>query len=106
MADNYLEKKMDELRAGPRRMFRPGRKVRAVFVRDGLSEAGRAAVASAASAGDIAVAFAGTDRAEGMRMAQRLGARFYLLSPALTLEQAIAQASAHYAPLPMQLIPE
>ncbi len=104
MADNYLEKKMDELRAGPRRMFRPQAKTSALFVRDGLSSEGREAVIQAAAKGTIAVAFAGTDRSQGMRLAQQTGARFYPLSDTLTLDQAIADARARYAPLPFTVI--
>ena len=104
MADNYLEKKMDELRSAPRRVFRPARKVRAVFVRDGLSQQGREAVEHLAADATVAVAFAGDNRGEGMKLAQRVGARFYPLSESLTLDQALADARARYAPLPLQVI--
>ncbi len=59
MADNYLEKKMEEHRNGARPVFRAQKKkTRAVFITDGLSPQGRATLRSFAAEGDCRIAFA------------------------------------------------
>lgn len=106
MADNYLEKKMEEYRGGTRRVFKDRRKKsRAVFVKDGLSDEGRRLIASLVAEGDCRVAFAAYDSKEGTRLAQSTGSRFYPLTARLTLDDAIADAAAHFAPLPMAVLP-
>ncbi len=105
MADNYLEKKMEEHRAGTRRMFKDSRKKsRAVFITDGLSDEGRRTIASLTAEGDCRIAFASTDSKEGSRLAQATGSRFYCLTARLTLGDAIADAAARFAPLPLSVI--
>lgn len=104
MADNYLERRMEQYRAERPKSFSRGVKPqRAVFVTDGLSEQGIALVRSLSSDPACAVAFAGTDRVEGTRLAQLTGTRFYPISETLTLDKAIDLARRHYEPLPMQI---
>lgn len=90
MADNYLERKMEEHLAGHGVVYRPkltpsGRKPgeivfkfpsRRVFVTGGASGIGKAIVKSFAESG-CKVAFCDSDSKEGTRTAQALGARFY-----------------------------
>ena len=105
MADNYLEKKMEEHRNGCRAIFRTGKKkTRAVFISDGLSPEGRQTIRTLSAGGDCRIAFAGTDYREGSLLAQATGSRFYCLSSRLTLDQAIADATAHFAPLSISVI--
>lgn len=106
MADNYLEKKMEEHRNGSRTMFRAQKKkTRAVFITDGLSPEGRGNIRTLSAGGDCRIAFAGTDSREGSRLAQATGSRFYCLTARLTLDRAIADASARFAPLTLEIIP-
>lgn len=105
MADNYLEKRMEEHRAGERRLFREKtKKTRAVFVVDALSPGGTAAIEKAMDAGCCRIAFSADDYARGSRLAQATGGRFYCISPRLTLQQAIADARSHFAPLNLEVI--
>lgn len=105
MADNYLEKKMEEHRNGARPVFRAQKKKpRAVFITDGLSPQGRATLRSFAAEGDCRIAFAGTDYREGNILAQATGSRFYCLTPRLSLDRAIADAAARFAPLTLEVI--
>lgn len=90
MADNYLEKKMEEHRAGRGVSYRPkltptGKRQgeltvkfppRRVFVTGGASGIGRAIVKAFCDAG-CRVAFCDIDSKAGTRTAQSLGARFY-----------------------------
>lgn len=90
MADNYLERKMEEHRAGRGVSYRPkltptGKRQgeltvkfppRRVFVTGGASGIGRAIVKAFCDAG-CRVAFCDIDAAAGSRTAQSLGARFY-----------------------------
>ncbi len=104
MADNYLERRMEQYRAERPKAFRRGVKpTRAVFVCDGLSEQGRELVSRLSADPYCAVAFAGSSRAEGARLAQLTASRFYPLSEAMPLAAAIDLARTHYAPLPLEI---
>lgn len=90
MADNYLERKMEEHRAGNATAYRPkltpsGKRQgeltfkfppRRVFVTGGASGIGKAVVKAFCDAG-CKVAFCDNDNTAGTRTAQSLGARFY-----------------------------
>lgn len=92
MADNYLERKMEEHRAGHGQVYRPkltpsGKRQgeltfkfppRRVLVTGGASGIGRAIVKAFCDAG-CKVAFCDSDTAAGTSTAQALGARFYPL---------------------------
>lgn len=80
MADNFLERRMEEYRArqAAGTLPRPQRAPEATaFVVDGLSAEGEKAVRSLRASGRYRVAFAGTDRRRGTALAQATGARFY-----------------------------
>ncbi len=82
-------------------MFRMPRPVRAVFVVDGIERAD--VVRSLRAAGDVAVAFSGTDAKAGALLAQQCGARFYLVGEDATLESAIDRARAHWEKIPFEV---
>ena len=87
MADNYLEKKMEDLRSGRLRpSVRHGREKRELrgqcfFVPDGTSPRGRAAVERLRRQG-ATVAFGGLDTAAGERTASVYGASYLPSDPA------------------------
>ena len=86
MADNYLERKMDEYRSGkragaPRRLTPTGQKAGTVTLpierlEVFVTSPDIALIAAFANTG-CRVSFCGEDRREGMRIAERTGARFY-----------------------------
>ncbi len=106
MADNYLEKRMEEYRSGksgaPRRKLTPSGKkpgvitynlgVRRVLVTGGASGIGREIVRAYCDAG-CRVAFCDIDDKAGTATAQALGARFISLdvADASALERCVAQ---------------
>lgn len=106
MADNYLEKRMEEYRSGksgiPRRKLTPSGKkpgevsfslgVRRVFVTGGASGIGREVVKAYCDAG-CRVAFCDVDEKRGTATAQAVGARFIPLdvADAPALERCVAQ---------------
>lgn len=104
MADNYLEKKMEEYRTGAKRMMRRDKRSRAVFIADVFSEKGMAALKECQASGDCYIAFTATDYQKGSRLAQATGARFYCITPRLTIDNAIADARTHFSPTPLEII--
>lgn len=102
MADNYIEKKFEEYKKCGVKMMRMPKKLRAVFIPDGLSPDGEAAVRKYSSLPEVAVAFAGADRKQGNALAQATGSRFYLIG-AQTLDMAIAAARAHWPGIPLEV---
>lgn len=86
MADNYLERKMDEYRSGkragaPRRLTPTGQKAGTVTLpierlEVFVTSPDSTLIAAFANTG-CRVSFCGEDRREGMRIAERTGARFY-----------------------------
>lgn len=104
MADNYIEKKMEERRSGARKIFRAQKKLRAVFITNIDMDSVAGTLASLSAAGDCKIAFAGYDLIRGREMAQKYGARFYPLSMRLSFADAIADARARFAPLEMKIM--
>jgi len=104
MADNYLEKKMEEYRTGARRTMHRAKKPRAVFISDVFSEKGQAALKACQASGDCDIAFTATDYKKGSRLAQATGARFYCITPRLTMAAAIADARTRFFPTPLEII--
>ncbi len=104
MADNYLEKKMEEYRTGARRMMRRAGKSRAVFIADVFSEKGMAALKECQASGDCHIAFTATDYQKGSRLAQATGARFYCITPRLTIADAIADARTRFSPASLEIV--
>ena len=86
MADNYLERKMDEYRSGkragaPRRLTSTGQKAGTVTLpierlKVFVTSPDSTLIAAFANTG-CRVSFCSEDRREGMRIAERTGARFY-----------------------------
>ena len=86
MADNYLERKMDEYRSGkragaPRRLTPTGQKAGTVTLpierlEVFVTSPDSTLIAAFANTG-CRVSFCSEDRREGMRIAERTGARFY-----------------------------
>lgn len=101
MADNYLEKRMEEHRRGARKIFHGPKDTKAVFVVDGVRRADE--VLRLRAEPGTAVAFSGADAKAGARLAQKCGARFYCVSDAESLGRAIADAAKHWADLPFEV---
>ncbi|MGM9870986.1 MAG: hypothetical protein ACI31E_04250 [Muribaculaceae bacterium] len=104
MADNYIERKMEEhsSRAPKPVSRRPAH--RAVFITDVFAPDGEEALKRCISAGDCRIAFAAHDYARGSRLAQATGARFYCITRQLSLDWAISDARHHFAPLSLEII--
>jgi len=97
MADNYLEKKMEEHRSADATIFHSVRKKEGlVFVEDGLSPAGEAEVRRIAMEGKCHVAFGGADYRRGRKLAQQTGARFYPCNTAEDIASARTNAEKHF----------
>lgn len=102
MADNYLERKMEDMRRMPQTPFKPPRTgaksprlsprkdERRIFVTGGAHGIGRAVVAAFRNIG-CRVAFCDSDAKLGYAVSQELGARFYPLdvTDADALEQCL-----------------
>lgn len=104
MADNYLEKRMEEYQNGKQKPFRlVTKKIRAAFVCNGLSEIGQEKIAELLMQRDWHVAFSHNSFKEGQLFAQRSGTRFYHVQTQQELETAIADAKVHFSPLPLTI---
>lgn len=105
MADNYLEKRMEDYRAATRKAPRHApRKTHAIFITDPLSPVGERALSTHLSDPQAHIAFAAPASTTARDLAQKNGARYYPLSPTLTLARAIDDARTHYSPLPLTII--
>lgn len=98
MADNYLERRMEEHRKGVQKKFRQPKVVRAFFVVDGLCNADE--IQRLRTEPGTAVAFSGADAKAGALLAQKYGARFYCVRDAESLQRAVADAAQHWAGIP------
>lgn len=105
MADNYLEKRMEDYRSSqPKKPRHAIRKTHAIFITDAMSQAGILTLRTHLSDPRATIAFAATPSTAARDLAQQTGARYYPLTPTLTLSQAISDARTHYHPLPMSII--
>ncbi len=97
MADNYLEKRMEDYRRRGARPFRRPEPDKAAFVVDGDA----ATVERLRATGEWHVAFADPDVKRGRALAQRTGARHYPVDPtdADALRRAIDDTRARWPQL-------
>lgn len=100
MADNYLERRMEDLRAGKLAPAVPKSRVgarRYVLIIEDDQSTLEAKVKECRAKG-ISTAFAGTDRAAGYRLAQLTGARYCPVDDltALTVDALVADLRRHW----------